>query len=142
MTHVLHGEGGVLVLGVDPDDAVAQSAHGQDGTGREGGAGHPWSGDRTRAHSDHPCIHTFQTEIESFELFICPSNDESNISILVYLAAYLRMATVMASGEAAHGQMTSGFSPWDWNTFRKASHDDTDPGGEREGAPFQMTVRQ
>lgn len=41
---------------------------------------------------------------------------------------YLRMATVMASGEVAHGQMTSGFSPWDWKTFRKASQDDTDPG--------------
>ncbi len=40
---------------------------------------------------------------------------------------YLRMATVRASGEVAHGQITSGFRPWDWNTFRKASHDDTDP---------------
>lgn len=42
------------------------------------------------------------------------------------------MATVMASGEVAQGQMTSGFSPWDWNTFRKASQDDTDPGKKRE----------
>lgn len=40
---------------------------------------------------------------------------------------YLRMATVMASGEEAHGQIISGFRPWDWNTFRKASQDDTDP---------------
>lgn len=40
---------------------------------------------------------------------------------------YLRMATVMASGEVAQGQMTSGFRPWDWNTFRKASQEDTDP---------------
>ncbi len=28
-------------------------------------------------------------------------------------ATYLRIATVMASGEVAQGQMTSGFSPWD-----------------------------
>lgn len=34
----------------------------------------------------------------------------------------------MASGEVAQGQMTSGFRPWDWNTFRKASQEDTDPG--------------
>lgn len=40
---------------------------------------------------------------------------------------YRRMATVMASGEVAQGQMTSGFRPWDWNTFRKASQEDTDP---------------
>lgn len=40
---------------------------------------------------------------------------------------HLRMATVMASGEVAQGQMTSGFRPWDWNTFRKASQEDTDP---------------
>lgn len=40
---------------------------------------------------------------------------------------HLRMATVMASGEVAHGQMTSGLRPWDWNTFRKASQEDTDP---------------
>lgn len=26
---------------------------------------------------------------------------------------YLRIATVMASGEVAQGQITSGFSPWD-----------------------------
>lgn len=37
------------------------------------------------------------------------------------------MATVMASGEEAQGQIISGFSPWDWNTFRKASHEETDP---------------
>lgn len=40
---------------------------------------------------------------------------------------YLRMATVRASGEEAQGQITSGFRPWVWNTFRKASHEDTDP---------------
>lgn len=44
---------------------------------------------------------------------------------------HLRMATVMASGELAQGHMTSGFRPWDWNTFRKASQDDTDPGETR-----------
>ena len=42
---------------------------------------------------------------------------------------YLRMATVRASGDEAQGQMTSGFRPLDWNTLRKASHDDTDPDG-------------
>lgn len=26
---------------------------------------------------------------------------------------YLRIATVMASGDVAQGQITSGFSPWD-----------------------------
>lgn len=46
--------------------------------------------------------------------------------------ADLRMATVMASGELAQGQMTSGFRPWLWKTLRKASHDDTDPAGQRE----------
>lgn len=40
---------------------------------------------------------------------------------------YLRMATVMASADVAHGQMASGFSPWLWNRLRKASQDDTDP---------------
>lgn len=47
---------------------------------------------------------------------------------------YLRIATVMASGEVAQGQITSGFSPWDWNTFRKASQEDTDPGTKGEDA--------
>lgn len=40
---------------------------------------------------------------------------------------YLRMATVMASADVAHGQMASGFSPWLWKRLRKASQDDTDP---------------
>ena len=41
----------------------------------------------------------------------------------------------MASGDVAHGQMTSAFRPLGWNTLRKASQDDTDPGGGggREG---------
>lgn len=46
---------------------------------------------------------------------------------------YLRIATVMASGEVAQGQITSGFSPWDWNTFRKASQEDTDPAEQEIG---------
>lgn len=37
------------------------------------------------------------------------------------------MATVMASEELAHGQITSGRSPRAWNTLRKASQDDIDP---------------
>lgn len=45
---------------------------------------------------------------------------------------YLRMATVRASGDVAHGQMTSGLRPWDWNTFRKASQDDTDPDNKQQ----------
>ena len=40
---------------------------------------------------------------------------------------YLRIATVMASAEVAHGQMASVFRPWLWNRLRKASQDDTDP---------------
>lgn len=42
-------------------------------------------------------------------------------------AADLRMATVMASEELAHGQITSGRSPRAWNTLRKASQEDIDP---------------
>lgn len=40
---------------------------------------------------------------------------------------YLRIATVSASGELAHGQMTSGFKPFVWKTLRKASQDEIDP---------------
>lgn len=36
MPHILYSQGGVLVLGVDPDDTVAQAAHGKNGTGGEG----------------------------------------------------------------------------------------------------------
>ena len=36
MAHILYSQCGVLVLGVDPDDTMAQATHGQDGTGREG----------------------------------------------------------------------------------------------------------
>lgn len=46
--------------------------------------------------------------------------------------SHLRIATVRASGEVAHGQITSGFRPWDWKTFRKASQDDTDPAGKQK----------
>lgn len=53
---------------------------------------------------------------------------------------YLRMATVRASGEVAHGQITSGFRPWDWNTFRKASHDDTDPDDKHGQKRYQNRV--
>ena len=53
---------------------------------------------------------------------------------------YLRMATVRASGEVAHGQITSGFRPWDWNTFRKASHDDTDPDDKHGQRHYQNRV--
>ena len=33
VAHILHGEGRVLVFRVDPDDAVAQPSHGEDGPG-------------------------------------------------------------------------------------------------------------
>lgn len=46
--------------------------------------------------------------------------------------SHLRIATVRASGEVAQGQITSGFRPWDWKTFRKASQDDTDPAGKQK----------
>ena len=46
---------------------------------------------------------------------------------------YLRMATVRASGELAHGQMTSWRRPLLWKTLRNASQDEMDPGGERGG---------
>ncbi len=36
MPHILYSQGGVLVLGVDPDDTVTQAAHGKNGTGGEG----------------------------------------------------------------------------------------------------------
>lgn len=38
VSHILYGQGGVLVLCVDPDDTVTKAAHGEDGTSREGGA--------------------------------------------------------------------------------------------------------
>lgn len=47
------------------------------------------------------------------------------------VAAYLRMATVSASGEPAQGQMTSGRSPLDWKTLRNASQEDMDPARDR-----------
>lgn len=40
---------------------------------------------------------------------------------------YLLTATVRASGELTHGQMTSDLNPKLWNTFRNASHDEIDP---------------
>lgn len=40
---------------------------------------------------------------------------------------YLLTATVRASGEPAHGHMTSDFKPILWNTFRNASQEDIDP---------------
>lgn len=48
------------------------------------------------------------------------------------------MATVMASGDVAHGQMTSGFRPWAWNTFKNASHDETDPTFRKRWKQKQM----
>lgn len=48
-----------------------------------------------------------------------------------FACLHLLIATVRASGELAHGQMTSGFRPLLWNTFRNASHDEMDPERER-----------
>lgn len=39
MTHILHSEGGVLVLRVDPDDPVTQPRHGEHSPGRKRGTG-------------------------------------------------------------------------------------------------------
>lgn len=36
MSHILDGQGGVLVLGVDPDNTVTQATHGQNSTSGEG----------------------------------------------------------------------------------------------------------
>lgn len=62
-----------------------------------------------------------------FRLFFLPVIRQRRHTQMCMQIQYLRMATVSASGEVAHGQITSGFRPWDWKTFRKASHDDTDP---------------
>lgn len=53
---------------------------------------------------------------------MCASRAKS-VSIL-----YLLRATVKASGEPAHGHMTSDLKPMFWNTFRNASQEDMDPG--------------
>ena len=37
------------------------------------------------------------------------------------------METVRASGDDAHGQMASGFSPLLWKTFKKESQEVSDP---------------
>lgn len=109
MSHILYSQGGVLVLCVDPDDTVTKAAHGEDGTSREGGT---WDSRSTQ----HQQWYFFnQTNV------VVTKSESVPVTCL-------RIATVMASGEVAHGQMTSGFSPWDWNTFRKASQEDTDPG--------------
>lgn len=43
MSHILYGQSRVLVFCIDPDDAVAKAAQGEDGTGREGCAWDSWS---------------------------------------------------------------------------------------------------
>lgn len=43
MTHILHRQGGVLVLCVDPDDPVTQTRHGEHGPGGERSSGNPRS---------------------------------------------------------------------------------------------------
>lgn len=42
-------------------------------------------------------------------------------------STHLLIATVRASAELAHGQMTSGRRPLLWKTLRNASHDEMDP---------------
>ena len=44
VAYILHGEGRVLVFCVDPDDAMAEPSHGEDGPGRQGGSTCPRSG--------------------------------------------------------------------------------------------------
>lgn len=40
---------------------------------------------------------------------------------------YLRIDTVNASEELAHGQMASGRRPFDWKALRNESHEVKDP---------------
>ena len=42
------------------------------------------------------------------------------------------METVRASGDDAHGQMASGFSPLLWKTFKKESQEVSDPAKENK----------
>lgn len=52
-------------------------------------------------------------------------------------SSHLLMATVRASAELAHGQMTSGRRPLLWKTLRNASHDEMDPAeNERENIMY------
>lgn len=55
--------------------------------------------------------------------------------------ANLRMATVIASEELAHGQITSGRSPRDWNTLRKASQEDIDPAVTHTHKAIQISMQ-
>lgn len=65
------------------------------------------------------CSCTFALKHKQARLILVPKG--------AVTANYLRMATVIASEEPAHGQITSGRSPRAWNTLRKASQDDIDP---------------
>lgn len=53
MTHVLHSEGGVLVLCVDPDDPVTQTRHGEHGPGGEWSTGNSRSAYAWEFTSEH-----------------------------------------------------------------------------------------
>lgn len=110
MAHVLHRQSRVLVLGVDTDHSMTQSSHRQDGSGRK------------RSTWDTRPIY-IDTHSAQRRLSETLPNSGTNVDLCIYL----RIATVRASGEEAQGQITSGFRPWVWNTFRKASHEDTDP---------------
>lgn len=95
MSHILDSESRVLVFSVDPDDPMTQPSHGQDGSCWKRSTGDPRPGERS--HNQQTIINAIKNGIPA--VLFC-------LKII-----YLRMATVMASGDVAHGQMTSGFKP-------------------------------
>lgn len=58
MPHILYSEGRVLVLGVDPNDTVAQAAHGKNGTSWKRCARHSRSTPE-RVNDEQPILHSF-----------------------------------------------------------------------------------
>lgn len=63
MSHILDGQGGVLVLGVDPDNTVTQATHGQNSTSGEGCPRDSRSAQKSLIKHEHfqPDRHTFIT---------------------------------------------------------------------------------
>lgn len=140
LTHVLHCEDREFLLCVHTDHTVAQSTHGQHRFPWRRNV-HLWrsAGQRFSLVTFFTCLSTGQTHVctcsvcsykhfQRLQEWCKVKRDRSRFftqgAVKVY---YLRMATVIASEELAHGQITSGRSPRAWNTLRKASQDDIDP---------------
>lgn len=72
MPHVLYSQGGVLVLGVDPDDTMAQAAHGENSTSGEGCARDSRSAQESLIRHEHfqPDSHIDAFHC-SFSFYIC-----------------------------------------------------------------------